>query len=74
MPRKIIISFDTKPWVRSHCQEPRGRGSWAFSIDGGEALFSPSMTYSEAKAWVRAKALAMVPAGFVGIVDIEVLP
>lgn len=57
MPRSTI-KFDTKPWTNSHMDAPKGRGSWAFQIDGAskdDVIFSPSMTYSEAKSWMRAK-------------------
>jgi hypothetical protein len=74
MARKFTIFFDTRPFVRSHMKEPRGRGSWAFSIDGGEAIFSPSMTLAEARRWVRGKVAEVAPAGFDGCVAVQVLP
>ena len=56
------ITFETTPFELSHGRSPRGRGSWAFCpfhlrnandyID--HTLFSPSMTYAEAKRWMKA--------------------
>lgn len=47
------IRFDTRQFVLSHGREPRGRGSWAFDSDrrGNDPVFSPSMTYQDAKKW-----------------------
>lgn len=48
------VQFDTAQFRGSHGREPKGRGSWAFSTDrrGDEnLLFSPSMTYADAKKW-----------------------
>lgn len=57
-----MIDFETAPYVRSHGKEPRGRGSWAFSIierpdvnDPNAILWSPAMTYTKAKAWAVAQ-------------------
>lgn len=53
------VTFDTSPFVRSHFYAPRGRGSWAFSTEsnpdvlGPTMLWSPSMTFGEAKSWAR---------------------
>lgn len=48
------VQFDTAEYVRSHCREPRGRGGWAFKADGDmEFTFTPSMTYAEAKRWIK---------------------
>jgi hypothetical protein len=54
----------TRPYVSSHQKAPRGRGSWAFQPaeayhpGGAEiadlTIFSPSMTYTEAKRWLVA--------------------
>lgn len=56
-----VVFFDAAPYRSSHGTMPRGRGSWAFSFkrdpdlqrDGDEVLWSPSMTYGEAKKWAR---------------------
>lgn len=48
------VYFDTTPYRASHLREPRGRGSWAFEFEGyrdRDILWSPSMTYTEAKKW-----------------------
>jgi hypothetical protein len=55
------ITFETLPFELSHGRSPRGRGSWAFcpfhlrnSNDYIEhTLFSPSMTLTEAKRWLK---------------------
>lgn len=53
------IRVDTAPYERSHMKAPRGRGSWAFDLDGERRfavpLFWHSGTYAEA---VRAARLA----------------
>lgn len=48
------FEFDTGPFRVSHMREPRGFGSWAFTIDGRAIEFSPAMTYRDAKAWAKA--------------------
>ena len=53
------VTFETSPFMRSHFHSPRGRGSWAFSTEsnpdvlGPTMLWSPSMTFGEAKSWAR---------------------
>jgi hypothetical protein len=69
-----LISFDSAPFVRSHMKQPKGRGSWAFSIEGGEPLFAPVMTLNEAKLWVTEQVRRLAPAGFKGVVVVQVLP
>ena len=57
------LEVDTFPFELSHGRSPRGRGSWAFcpfhKRNSGDylefTLFSPSMTYGEAKRWLREK-------------------
>lgn len=45
--------FDTTEYQRSHGKAPRGTGSWAFKVDQDHFyVFSPSMTFTEAKRWV----------------------
>jgi hypothetical protein len=70
----IRVSFDTAPFVSSHAREPRGRGSWAFSFEGREPIFSPSMPLAEAKRWAAEQVRAAAPAGFSGTVVVAVLP
>lgn len=59
MAKKVRIEFVTSPYERSHCTQPRGRGSWAFSLERDpcdvikDVVFTPSCTYAEAKAWAR---------------------
>lgn len=47
------IEFITTPYEIAHGKSPKGRGSWAFSIDKNasyeDVFFTRSMTYSEAK-------------------------
>lgn len=54
-----MVRFSTREFFRSHGKEPRGRGSWAFQVeDTTKVVFSPSMTFSEAKAWMRKQVAA----------------
>jgi hypothetical protein len=52
--RNVAVEFITDDYVLSH-GAPRGRGSWAFSLErdtpstSDEMWFSPSATYTEAK-------------------------
>ena len=52
------MTFETLPFELSHGRSPRGRGSWAFAPFGlrkdiTAAVFSPNMTFTEAKKWAR---------------------
>ena len=55
------ITFWDRPFVQTHARSPRGRGSWAFvpspyhgsGIELDHTVFSPSMTYTEARKWAR---------------------
>lgn len=68
------IEFNDTQYQFSHGRTPRGRGSWAFEIRGLDGIhFSPSMTYGEAKRWMREQAKQVVPAG-AAVVRVEVLP
>lgn len=55
----MTIEFLTDEYEFSHGCAPRGRGSWAFAEDRNahacsqQILWSPSMTYPEAKKWAR---------------------
>lgn len=71
---RTTVSFNTAPFVRSHMVEPRGRGSWAFSFEGREPIFSPAMTLVEAKKWAKAQVIAAAPAGHSGAVVVDILP
>ena len=65
------IIFETREYRSSHLREPRGRGSWAFRhLD--ETIWSPSMTYGEAKRWARAEWQARRPTA--GTIIVYVLP
>ena len=72
---KIRITFNDTPYRNSHLTAPRGRGSWAFGdspdtpID--KVVYSPSMTYAEARKWMK-KSLEFM--GGQGSVEIYVLP
>jgi hypothetical protein len=78
------VNFNTTEFVASHCRAPRGRGSWAFevaTVDGhlaeGPMEFSPSMTYTDAKKWMRTRATEWVnalPYGDASDVTVNVLP
>lgn len=69
------VVFNTTQYVNSHGHEPRGRGTWAFFGDRRmrieDAIWSPSMTYTEAKAWMR-KHPAVVGGGDCGDGYIEI--
>ena len=58
------VKFDTRPYECSHGHAPRGRGSWAFHPDANvsamspEIIWTPSMTYAEAKKYARPLAAA----------------
>jgi len=69
----LKIEFDEAPFIRSHMTTPRGRGSYAFSIEGQAPIFSPSGTYAEAKKWAKAQVLAIAPADAISA-TVEVLP
>lgn len=63
------IIFETAPYTRSHGAEPKGRGSWAFQIDSlPDLIWSPSMTYGDAKKWARTEARNIAPADAVQII------
>lgn len=72
----MMFEFNTRLWVFSHGRAPKGRGSWAFSVPdlGGETFFSPSMTYADAKTWIKNHVRPHVPEDFTGTVRINVLP
>lgn len=52
-----MAQFDTTEYKRSHFKAPKGRGMWAFmpenSGDPADWLFSPDMTFAEAKRWAQ---------------------
>jgi hypothetical protein len=67
------IQFHTAQYRRSQMTEPRGRGSWAFAV-AGQTLFSPSMTYGEAKKWARERVREIAAGTKAAIVYVDVLP
>lgn len=73
MAQKITFDFNTAEFCTAHGKEPRGRGSWAFAFEGREPVFSPSMTYAEAKRWIKEHICSVAPAEFYGCVLIDVL-
>jgi hypothetical protein len=56
---KTTIEIDTIPFERSHMRGPKGRGSYAFSLERNprdvlkDVVFSPSGTWAESKVWVK---------------------
>lgn len=72
----MTFLFDTRPFVTSHMKQPRGFGSWAFSTDqtGDQVFFSPAMTLTQARKWLKTTVAAMAPASFNGTVVVKVLP
>lgn len=72
-----MFEFNVRSFVFSHGRAPKGRGSWAFMVPDvwrREIKFSPSMTYTEAKVWIKNQVRSHLPEDFVGSVRIEVLP
>lgn len=61
------IDIDDTDFVHSHMRTPKGRGSWAFATTDAARhdvmhptlIWTPSMTYTDAKVWAKAKARAM---------------
>ena len=57
---RTSIDIDPSPFYRSHLRNPSGRGSWAFSLQSNprdvlkDVVFTPSMTYADAKVWIKA--------------------
>jgi hypothetical protein len=67
--RPAVVTVTADDYTRSHGKTPRGRGCWAFeptlySACGQSAtadiVFSPCMTYTEAKRWAREQVPAMI--------------
>jgi hypothetical protein len=63
---KTHVEFYTTEYQINHGAEPRGRGSWCFSEKRHPdvcaktgVLWSPSMTFGEAKKWAREQIRAM---------------
>lgn len=58
--KRTSIDIDSSPFVRSHARDPKGFGSWAFSLQADprdvtkDVVFTPAMNYSDAKVWVKA--------------------
>ncbi|NBV88197.1 MAG: hypothetical protein EBR88_01585 [Betaproteobacteria bacterium] len=48
------MKINTTEYELSHGRAPRGRGAWAFQLDGtNTTVWSPSMTYTAAVKWMR---------------------
>jgi len=58
--------------------KPRGFGAWAFEADFGDTsllIWTPSMTYSAAKAHAKTEVLNIAAAaGYSGSIELEVQP
>lgn len=67
------IQFHTNEYRRSHMREPHGRGSWAFRV-GTDILWSPSMTYTQAKAWAREQLAERAASTSAPVIYVDVLP
>lgn len=65
MKTSTTIDIDPSDYVRSHMTQPRGRGSWAFLIGDSDLpmIWTPSMTYADAKVWAKACVRDMIAAG-----------
>jgi hypothetical protein len=55
----IQVDFNTNQYVFAHGHTPRGRGSWAFEIEGRKEIFwTPGNTlFGEAKKMAKAEAV-----------------
>ena len=51
--------FCTREYRRSHGKAPRGRGCWAFDIEGQWHFTPQAMSYTDAKAWAAEQARAV---------------
>ena len=52
----MATEFRTEAFEFSHGKKPRGTGCWAFEASStGETMFSPSMSFKDAKAWAKAQ-------------------
>lgn len=73
-----MFEFSTRQYVFSHGKNPKGYGSWAFSVqelDGGKQIFwAPTSTYGLAKTWIKNHVRPLIPADYAGTVTINVLP
>lgn len=48
------MRIDTRHYVRSWGKEPRGRGSWAYTLDDSQdILWAPSSTYGDAVKYIK---------------------
>jgi hypothetical protein len=83
MPTKI--QFHTEAYTRSHGHTPKGRGRWAFQIvelndwEGeGNVYFTPCMTLTEAKKYIREAILREAEDFMQGdpirSIDVDVMP
>ena len=62
-------------WLsKTRSRLPKGRGSWAFEFNGREPVFAPSMTYGDAKKWIKEHIRSEAPADFKGCVVVNVCP
>ena len=59
------IDVDALDFIASHGVPPKGRGAWAFQVKGStlDLIWTPAMTYSDAKVWVKAKVRALIASG-----------
>lgn len=70
----LQISFSDYAYRASHLTAPKGRGSWGFAENyrqSDKAIFSPSMTLTEAKKWLVAKLKAE---GVTGVHTVYIMP
>ena len=50
------MKINTTEYELSHGHTPRGRGAWAFQVDGtNTTVWTPSMTYTAAVKWIRSE-------------------
>lgn len=53
----LTLYFSDRPYVSSHLKAPKGFGVWAFSENqrGHNPIFTPAMTLTNAKKWLKNK-------------------
>jgi hypothetical protein len=58
----VQVDFNTNQYEFSHGHSPRGRGSWAFEIEGRKEIFwTPGNTlFGEAKKMAKAEAVKIL--------------
>lgn len=74
----MTIDIGTNEYLRSHGQQPKGRGKWAFAVyfphHCRDVVFVPQMmTLTDAKDWIRAY-VREAYRDVISFVNVEVAP